>query len=134
MKKSYVLLVVLLIAIAGGSACKKSGGGDCNEPRLQFATTPALNSVEPAAPGPNFPLQVNITDNLPTGGVTIIVTARPDASQTTFFSETRNSNSASNAFTITNTPSDVLSVVEITVTSRSCNTNTATGTYRYSRK
>ncbi|WP_315818840.1 hypothetical protein [Paraflavitalea speifideaquila] len=64
---------------------QKGGGNDnCSESALQVSTTPANGSTEPAGPGPNFPLQVNITANLPTDGVTIEITAGAESGGTPF--------------------------------------------------
>jgi hypothetical protein len=73
---------------------------------------------------------------MPSQGVSITVRARPEspANAAAFFTETRNSSQQVNNFTITNTPVNVASIVEITITSRSCSNNSITGSYRYSRK
>ncbi|NII24637.1 hypothetical protein HB364_06090 [Pseudoflavitalea sp. X16] len=135
--KKIVLLSLTLLTLATFSSCGKGGGGGggCSEAAMQVNTTPAINTTEPAAPGPNFPLQVNITAGLPTAGVTIEVTASPDAGGSPFFTQTLpDVKTAISNFTITNTPSTTLSVVKITITSKSCASNKWTGSYRYSRK
>ena len=131
MKKllSLVLAVVFIIGVM--PYCKKPK--DCSETQLQVTTTPAIGTTEAPAPGPNFPLRVSVS-NMPAGGVTISVKARPDAGGNFFFTESRSSTTAANDFTITNTPATTVSLVEVTVTSNSCGTNRFTGTYRYSKK
>jgi hypothetical protein len=138
MKKLVVYLGIVLILFAVSESCSKSGGGGsgCDgEAALNFTSTPALNSTEPPAPGPDFGVTVKIT-NLPAAGATIVVTAKPEnpASATPFFTQTVNTTTSSTDVTITGTPLATSAIVSITVTSKSCATNTKNGTYRYSRK
>jgi hypothetical protein len=136
MKKLVFYLGILLCLVAISPACSKSSGSGCDgEAELNFTTTPAINSTEPPAPGPDFGLTVNVT-NLPTAGVTIVVSAKPEnpATATAFYTETVTSTTASTDFIITGTPLATSAIVTVTVTSKSCNTNTKSGTYRYSRK
>lgn len=129
------IISILFIAPACGKGGGGGGGGGCTETALQVSTTPAINTTEAPAPGPDFPLTVNITGGMPTAGVTIQIKAHPDGSTTNFFAPTATSTTnASNSFTITGTPAATNAVVDITVTSKSCATNKWTGSYRYSRK
>jgi hypothetical protein len=137
MRKTLNPIVIVLFFLVGISACGKgggNGGGSCSETAMTVATTPALNSVEPPSAGTTFPLTVNISANLPAAGATIEIKARPEASSAAFYTETKTATSALNNFTITATPVGVPSIVEITITSKSCATNKFTGSYRYSRK
>jgi len=137
MKKTYGLPLIILLFIASIAACGKGGGsngGGCSETALTVTTTPAIGSTEAPSAGTTFPLTVNVSANLPAAGVTIDVKARPEASSAAFYSESKTSTAAVTNFTITATPVGVPSIVEITVTSKSCATNKWTGTYRYSRK
>ena len=136
MKKNFLLSVIVLLALVVMSDCKKKKEpAECStEPALQVTTSPAVNSTEPPAPGPDFPLRVSVTSSLPASGVTITVKARPENSQTTFYSETKNSTTAGTDFTIKNTPSATPSIVEIAVSSTLCPSNKFSGSYRYSRK
>ncbi len=132
--KGILYGLVLLLCLT--TACKKKGGagdGPCTETGLAFTSSPAVGTVQTPAPGPNFPVQVTLS-NIPSAGATITVTARPESSGPAFYTETRNSSQAANAFNITNTPLNVVSIVEIKVVSASCNTNKAEGSYRFSRK
>jgi len=134
--KKLIIPIVAAAMLLGFTECGKGGGGGgCNETVMTVASIPAANSTEPASPGPDFPVQVNITANKPTGGVNIEVKAREE-SKTTFFynSGVVSSNSNTNNFTITGTPATVVCVVEITVTSKSCATNKITLSYKYSKK
>lgn len=134
MKKLAFISLIALLAIFS-PACGKKGGGDgpCTETGLAFVSNPPAGSFQTPSAGPNFPLTVNVS-NMPAAGVTITITARPEASGAPFFTETRTSSQAANSFTITNTPVNVASLVEIKLVSKSCETNTASGSYRYSRK
>lgn len=138
MKKIVLLSLTTLFFLATISSCKKGGGGgngNCNETAMTVTTTPANGSTEPAGPGPNFPLQVNITASLPSAGVTIEVSAAPEAGGAAFFTQTLPEvKTAISNFSIANTPSTTPSIVKITITSKSCASNKWTGSYRYSRK
>ena len=133
MKKLAIYLGILLSFIAISQACSKDD--NCGEESINFTSTPAINSTEPPSPGPDFGLTVNIT-NMTTSGATIVVTAKPEdpPSATPFFNQTVTTTTASNNFTITGTPLATSCIVTVTVTSKSCASNTKTGTYRYSRK
>lgn len=137
MKKLVVYLGLVMYTMMMAPACSKSGGGggNCDEPAVKFTSSPALNSVETPATGPDFPLTVNVSP-LPDAGVTITVSAKPEApaSAANFFDQTISSTSAVNNFTITGTPLATSAIVTITVTSKGCSTNKSSGTYRYSRK
>jgi len=137
MKKIVLFSLAVLFAFIITPSCGKGGSdnGSCSETALQVTTTPANGSTEPAAPGPNFPLQINITAGLPTGGVTIEVTAGAEAGGAPFFSQTLSDvKTAVSNLSITGTPSTTPSIVKITITSKSCASNKWTGSYRYSKK
>ncbi len=133
MKKIIAFSAFLLVL---SSACQKSNSGDgsCSEAAMNVTTTPAVNTTEPPAAGTSFPVAVNINGNLPSAGATIEIKARPESSNTAFFSESKLATSAANNFTITNTPTGTPAIVEITITSKSCATNKWTGSFRYSKK
>lgn len=139
MKNSISLLLACAVIIIVMPFCGKGGGGGTtdpctSDPKVVISTSPAAGSTEAPAPGPTFPLRVTVSSTLPTSGVTIEVKAHPEGSTTNFFTETKSSTSKDTDFTITGTPSTVICVVEVTVTSKSCNTNKATASYRYSKK
>ena len=136
MKQFIFLGWVLLLSVTISPGCKKKKDGGCTEAVMKVTTTPAEGSVEPAGVGPEFPLKVNITENMPTTGVTIEVKARPEGpSSQPFFTDTmQNVTTTSNDFLITGTPAGSAAVVDVIVTSKTCNTNKWTGSYRYSRK
>jgi hypothetical protein len=134
MKKTILLGLAALMLLAISPACKKNKNGDgCGESAIKVTTTPAVGTVDPPYPGTPIPLTVNITDGIPSSGVTIQVTAKTESNSTTFFTETRDGLS-SNSFNITGTPTGVTCICEITVTSKSCNTNKWSGSYRFSGK
>lgn len=118
--------------------CKKSGSTSTDpcksEATLSVTTVPANGSTEAPSVGPNFPLTVTINSSLPGSGVTIEVVAHPESNTTNFFKETKPSSTKVTDFSISGTPSGVVCVAEITVTSKSCATNKWTGSYRYSKK
>jgi hypothetical protein len=136
MKKRLLQLFIVPAIIFGIDSCsdKGGGGGGSSEANLVVTLNPPAGSTQPAAPQVDFPLTVSITSTMPPQGVTIDVKAAPDGSTTNFFTETRPTTGATNNFTITGTPTGVVSVVTVTVTSKTKATNTVTLSYRYTRK
>ena len=131
----YLSYLILLSTVLCSGSCSKGGGGGTTEPALSIELNPANGSNQAPAPGPDFPLTVTIKSAMPSGGVKIDVTARQDvAGSTPFFTQTINSTSTVNNFTITNSPRNVTLRVDVTVTSIPTPTNKATGSYTYSRK
>lgn len=106
------------------------------EENLSVETTPTSlnNHVESPAPGPDFTLKVTVKSKMPSGGVKIDVVARPENSQTPFYTNSRSNSLVDNSFTITNTPRTISCIVQTTVTSLSKSSNVWTGSFRYSRK
>ena len=139
MKKGLLQLFVVSAIIFGITNCSSKGGGGgggggTTEANLVVTLNPPANSVQPAAPQTDFPLTVSITSTMPPQGVTIDVKAAPDGSTTNFFTETKSTTGAITPFTITGTPTGVVCVTTVTVTSKTKATNTVTLSYRYSRK
>lgn len=124
-------LILCIITLAG---CQKKTGGS-NEENIVVESSPAANGqLETPAPGPDFPLRVTINSAMPAGGVKIDITGKPDGGSVAFFTVSKSTATAINDFTITGTPSRVVSVIEITVTSSTTSSNRWNGTYKYSRK
>jgi hypothetical protein len=134
----YTLLFFVSVALIS-SGCKKNsggggGGGGTGEANLTVTTNPPSGSVQIPSLGP-FDLAVTITSAMPPGGVKIEVTAKREDNSNQFFSQTiTNTSAPTSNFSITNTPLNVVCVVDIKVTSNSKPTNTWSGSYRYSRK
>lgn len=136
MKKVILFGLSLLLVLTVTESCKKKkdGGNDrCGEQEIKVTTIPANGTVDPPAPGTSFPLVVNI-ETMPPSGASITVTAKQDGNSTAYFTETRDNAITSNSFQITSTPVGVTCVVEVVVTSKTCNTNQWKGSYRYSAK
>ncbi|TMI92187.1 MAG: hypothetical protein E6H08_12425 [Bacteroidetes bacterium] len=137
MKKRLLQLFIVPVIVFGVFSCSSKsggGGGGSDEANLVVTLNPPAGSTQPAAPQIDFPLTVSITSTMPPQGVTIDVKAAPDGSATNFFTESKSSTAANNNFTITGTPTGVVSVVTVTVTSKTKATNTVTLSYRYTRK
>jgi hypothetical protein len=136
MKKLSFVLLLLAAVFAITPACKKSGGGGgTTEANLVVETTPANGSTQAAAPGPNFPLKIEIKSTMPASGVKIEISAKKDgSSDPAFFTSSNNSTAPQNNYSITGTPANVMCIVSITVTSLSKPSNVWTGSYRYSSK
>lgn len=137
MKKAFLVIAIITTAFITLPACKKNkgGGGGTTEANLVVETTPANGSVQPAAPGPDFPLKVEIKSTMPASGVKIEISAKKEgSSDPAYFTASPNSSTAVNNFTITSTPKNVTCLVDIKVTSISKPSNVWTGSYRYSAK
>ena len=136
-KVLYLIYIFCFSTLILSGSCKKSGGGGGggNEVALNVELSPAANSNQAPAPGPDFPLTITIKSTLPPSGVTIDVTAREDVGGSTpFFSQSINSTTAVTTLNITGSPRNVTIRVNVTVTSRTDANNKWTGSYTYSRK
>jgi hypothetical protein len=134
MKRNLFLLLIAALVITLAPACHKGGGGS-GEATLAVTLTPPNGSTQAPAPGPTGILAVQVTSTLPASGVKIDVTAKIDGSSgSPFFTTSVNSTQALTNISITGTPSTVISLVNVTVTSLSTSSNVWTGSYRYSSK
>jgi len=134
MKKNVWAIVMFALVIAAVASCKKKTTAP-TEANLVVQTTPANQSNNLNILGPDFPLKVEITSAMPPNGVKIEVSANKDgSSDPAFFTATNNTSAPQNNYTITNTPSGVTCVVNITVTSLTQASNVWKGSYRYSKK
>ena len=127
---------ILVVLVTGSCKKKSSGGGGSNEPALIVVLNPAAGSVQPPIPQTDFALTVTVTSTMPSQGVTIDVSAKKDdgSADPAFFTTSTSTSSATSNFTITNTPTSVVCLTTVTVTSKTTPSNKWTGSYRYSRK
>lgn len=133
MKRNFFLLTIAALVIALTPACHKSSGS--SEATLAVTLTPPNGSTQAPAPGPTFNLAVQVTSTMPANGVKIDVSAKVDGSSSgPFFTTSVNATSALTNIGITGTPSTVICLVNVTVTSLSNSGNVWTGSYRYSSK
>ena len=135
----------MISSIVISYGCSNKGGGGTPPPppnpctgqaTVSATTVPPIGRLQTTVPGPVFPLVITL-NNVPTVGVSIVVNARPEtpAGAPVFFTQTHATvTGTTDNFTITGTPSGVISVVDITITSKNCSTNVWTGSYRYSKK
>lgn len=131
--KKFIPALLVAIVVFTLPSCKKSDSN--NEAGLVAETTPANNSNNLNILGPDFPLKIEITSAMPPSGVKIdISAAKESSSDPAFFTFTNTSTAPQNNYTITNTPSGVTCVVNITVTSLTKPSNKWMGSYRYSKK
>lgn len=133
----FIILGLLSAVLVSGAlvSCGSKGGGAPEAALVVSTTPPADGAVQPAAPGPDFTLAVDITSVMPPQGVTITVTASVDGTaNSTFFTKSLNTTSITSSFTITGTPAQESCLVNITVTSNTKSTNVWTGSYLYSMK
>ena len=136
MKKVLYLSPLLMIALVLMSgSCGKSSGGGSNEATLSVELNPAAGSNQAPSPGPDFPLVVTIKSAMPPSGVKIDISAKEDvAGSTPFFTQSINSTTSVNNFTITNSPRSLTIRVDVTFTSLTNSSNKFSGSYTYSRK
>jgi len=132
---SLFAISILLTGMAG-SCKKKNGGSGPTEATLEVILNPAAGSLQPPIPQTTFPLTVTVTSTMPSAGVTIDVTSKKDdgSADPAFFTTTTSTSSTASNFTITGTPTNVICITNVTVTSKSTPSNKWTGSYRYSRK
>lgn len=137
MKKIILFGLASILALTVTVGCKKKkdeGNNRCGETEIKVTTIPANGTIDPPAPGTTFPLVVNI-ESMPVSGASITVNAKAEGgSSTPYFTTTLDNALQSNSFQITNTPAGTTCVVEVLVTSKTCNTNQWKGSYRYSAK
>lgn len=127
--------IILCIASCSDKGGGGGGGGGGSEANLAVTLTPPAGSTQPAAPQVDFPLTVSITSTMPPQGVSIDVKVAPDGSTTNFFTQSVATTTSPNTnFNITGTPTGVVCVTTVTVTSKTLASNTWTGSYRYTRK
>jgi hypothetical protein len=125
-----VLSVLMMGAVL--NSCGSKGGGTA-EATLAVTLTPPNGSTQAISPGP-FGVAVQITSTMPPKGVTIAITAEVDGTSSPFYTTSGSSSTATNSFSITNTPAQETCVVNVTVTSNTEASNVYTGSYRYSAK
>ncbi|MEJ7769279.1 MAG: hypothetical protein WKF89_15780 [Chitinophagaceae bacterium] len=132
----FLLLFGFLAFLVASISCQKGNGSTTPaEENLVVETLPLANGhVESPAPGPTFPLKVTVKSAMPSGGVKIDVTAKPDGGTVNFFNNSVTTMNATTDFTITGATAGVTAVVDITVTSVSKSSNRWTGSYKFSRK
>jgi len=128
-------VTALLLSTVFVSCGGKGGGSTTPEASLVVTTTPANGKNLAAAPGPTFPLIVQITSVMPPKGVTISINATIDGSTAAaYYTFSGSSTTAINNYVITDTPSQQTCLVTITVTSNTLSTNVWTGSYTYAMK
>jgi hypothetical protein len=79
-------------------------------------------------------MNVNITSTIPKDGVTVDVTVKKKADNTTVFTTNLSSSAVSNPVTVTGLTAGVLCVATVTVTSKSKATNTSIKTFELAAK
>ena len=139
MRRLLISVFVSAAVVFGlGGSCGKGSDPAPNpgEANLQVTLTPPNGSTQPAAPQTTFPLTVTVTSTMPPQGVQIDVSAKKDdgSSDPAFFTASQTTSNPVTNFTITNTPVNVVCIVNVTVTSKTKATNKWIGNFRYSRK
>ncbi len=131
-------LVLFLFSILLSTACNDKGGGTTpptpGEENLVISIEPDPGTTVVKALGTTYDFRVNITSKIPTQGVTITVTFKRDSDNTTLFSQTLQSTTTPVNITISNITQNEVGTVTVTVTSKSKSSNTATKSFKLTRK
>ena len=139
--KRILSIAFFAVALSGmmASSCGKGGGGGEPEPpaeqNLVITTTPANGSVSPAAAQESFTVSIRVDSQMPSQGVKIEVSSAPESGGASFFTQTLTPvSTATSTVTITGTPVQQSCIATIKVSSIAKPSNTATSSFRYSRK
>jgi hypothetical protein len=129
----------LLISLSLLSCSKKSGGGGGPTPppgeeNLIIGIDPNPGTTTAQSLGSTYDFKVLVTSKMPASGVKVDVVCTKDSDQSVVSSQTLNSSFSPINATVSNLVSGVLCTVRVTVTSNSKPSNTATLTFKVSRK
>ena len=132
----YILLLLVFIAISTG--CKKSatggGGGVVNEENLIITIDPDPGNTIAQSLGSNYTFNILVQSRMPALGVTIEINCKKESDNTAVFSQSLQSTTSPVMATINGLPFNEVTIVAITVKSRSTTTNTASKTFRLVKK
>ena len=132
----HILLLLVFIAVSTG--CKKSssggGGGVVNEENLIIAIDPDPGNTIAQSLGSNYTLNILVQSRMPALGVTIDINCKKESDNTAVFSQSLQSTTSPVMATINGLPFNEVTIVTITIKSRSTSTNTASKTFRLVKK
>ncbi len=143
-KKGILAFSFFILAFAG---CSKGGDSPAPTPptpqpvaeadiafRVDIAGSEVNYSAVFPVVGTSQLMNVNITSALPKDGVTVDVTVRRKADNTTVFTTNLSSSAVSNSVTVTGLTGGTLCVATIVVTSKTKSSNTSTKTFELAAK
>ncbi len=145
-KKGILAFSFFILAFAG---CSKGGDSPAPTPptpppvvvteadiafRVDIAGAEVNYSAVFPVVGTSQLMNVNITSALPKDGVTVDVTVRRKADNTTVFTTNLSSSAVSNSVTVTGLTGGTLCVATIVVTSKTKSSNTSTKTFELAAK
>lgn len=135
--RSFLVLFVFSFFLS--TACNDKGNNPPTPPpvtedNLVISIEPDPGTTVVKALGATYDFKLNITSKMPPQGVTITVTYKKDSDNTTLFSQTLQSSTTPVNITISNIPQNDVGTVTITVTSKSKASNTATKSFKLTRK
>ncbi|HEX2536239.1 MAG TPA: hypothetical protein VHK69_21005, partial [Chitinophagaceae bacterium] len=113
---------------------EKTPGGNDNEANLTITLTPDVGATIAKALGTTYDVRVNITSAMPPQGVEVTVIYKKDSDNSVVFSQTQRSSANQINFTITNIPFNEVGTVTVTAKSVSKPSNTATASFKLTRK
>ena len=139
MKRIFKILSLCLILSLTFMACaKKSGGGGGTTPvveeNLIIGIDPNPGTTTAQSLGSTYDFKVLVNSKMPASGVKVDVVCTKDSDQSTVSSQSLNSSLSPINASVSNLVSGVLCTVRVTVTSNSKPSNTATLSFKVSRK
>ncbi len=129
--KRFAIALLLAIPILF-SYCSKNGGSE--EENLRVALDPNPGSSVVKALGSSYSFKVIIQSKMPSGGVDVNVAYRKDSDNSVLFSQTVQSSTTPVNLTVNNIPFNEVGTVTAEVKSRSKSSNTATVSFKLTRK
>ncbi len=137
MKKIPLIVGFCLLAGLSFITCTKKpggGGGTVTEENLVINVDPNPGSTTAQSLGATYDFRVVISSKMPASGVKVDVVSTRDSDQAVVSSQTLTGSSSPINASVTPLVSGVLCTVRVTVTSNSKPTNTATLSFKVSRK
>lgn len=133
MRKITLLFLVALVTL---SSCKKNGGsgGSTSEVQLQIALDPDPGTAVAYASSGQYTFNVKVTSSLPSAGVTAALKTVKDSDNSTIDSKSVQSSATTISLTTGDIQAGVTYTVTVTVTSNGKSSNTASKTFKLSRK
>ncbi|MFZ9661632.1 MAG: hypothetical protein ACO29O_07120 [Chitinophagaceae bacterium] len=133
MRKITLLFLIALVVLG---SCKKSGSGGntTSEVQLQIALDPDPGTAIAYAPTGQYSFNVKVTSSLPTSGVMVALKTVKDSDNSTLDSKSVQATTTTIPLTTGDVLAGVTYTVTVTVVSNSKSSNTATKSFKLTRK
>jgi len=138
MKYNKILLLSFLFILNSCSSCKTGTGPSPisqKEYPVEFSVNvdPGESGILPVI-GSSQVINVNVSSQMPTAGLTIDVSVTKDVDSTTIFTKNISTLTSNNIFTITGLKSGVLCTAKVVVISKSSQVNTKSVSFKLAAK